>query len=344
MNDGANGDQDANAAGTAAGQEPAAAPEQAAGDDISLRGVGRTSLEGVATRAGFAALIGAPNAGKSTLVNQLVGAKVSIVSRKVQTTRSRIRGIYLDGAAQVVLVDTPGIFAPKRRLDRAMVEAAWSGAREADVVALLIDAARGVDGDVERILANLGRIGAPVLLVLNKVDRIEKERLLSLAADLNARTRFEETFMISALTGSGVGELRERFSSLMPFGPWLYPEDELSDAPMRQLAAEVTREKLYHRLHQELPYVSTVETTLWKELRGGAVRIEQTIFVERESQREIVLGKGGRTIKQISMDARAEIKEIIGAEAHLFLFVKVRENWGDDPERYREMGLEFPKD
>lgn len=296
------------------------------------------------TRAGFVALIGAPNAGKSTLVNQLVGAKVSIVTHKVQTTRARIRGIVTEGATQIVLVDTPGVFAPKRRLDKAMVEAAWAGANESDVICFIIDAAKGIDEDADRILERLKQTRQPCLLLLNKVDRTDKPKLLDLAGAINARHTFDDTFMISALSGSGVADLNTRLASMMPFGPWLYPEDELSDAPLRYLASEITREKLYLRLHQELPYVTTVETTDWKTLKkGGGVRIEQTIFVERESQRQIVLGKNGRTIKQMSMEARAELAEIVEMPVHLFLFVKVRERWGEDPARYREMGLEFPK-
>jgi GTP-binding protein Era len=295
------------------------------------------------SRAGFVAIIGAPNAGKSTLVNRLVGAKVSIVSRKVQTTRARVRGIAMVGRCQLVLVDTPGIFAPKRRLDRAMVDAAWSEAAEADEAVLLVDAAKGLTEDVEKILARLAEWSRQPLLALNKIDLVRKETLLVLAGVFNERVRFAATFMISADTGSGVEALAEHLALAMPEGPWLYPEDQISDAPMRAVAAEITRERIYDRLHQELPYASTVETTLWKELKGGGVRIEQTIFVERESQRAIVLGNGGRTIKAISMEARKEISGVIERPVHLFLFVKVRENWGDDPERYREMGLEFPK-
>ncbi len=305
-------------------------------------GVGETDAG--PTRAGFAALIGAPNAGKSTLVNTIVGAKVSIVTHKVQTTRARIRGICMHGPTQIVLVDTPGIFAPKRRLDRAMVEAAWGGASEADVVCVLVDAAKGLDADVERILERTGPLAQHKVLVLNKVDRIEKPKLLALAQDLVERDAFAATFMISALKGSGVAQLVAHLAAHMPYGPWLFPEDDLSDAPLRFLASEITREKMYLRLHQELPYASTVETTDWKTLpKGKGVRIEQTIFVERDSQRQIVLGKGGRTIKQISTEARQELAEILDAPVHLFLFVKVRERWGEDPERFREMGLEYPK-
>ena len=297
----------------------------------------------LATHCGFVALIGAPNAGKSTLLNQLVGAKVSIVSRKVQTTRTVIRGIALEGASQVIFVDTPGIFAPKRRLDRAMVTSAWGGAGDADAICLLVDARKGVDDEVEAILAKLPQLRAPKILVLNKIDSIDHERLLGLAADLNTRLPFAETFMISALKGYGVPKFREKLAALMPSGPWLYPEDQISDAPLRALAAEITREKLFERLHDELPYQSTVETELWKDQPDGSARVEQTIFVTREGQKKIVIGEGGKTIKSIGSAARKEIMEAAEQKVHLFLFVKVRENWGDDPERYREMGLEFPK-
>ncbi|HZB38612.1 MAG TPA: GTPase Era [Beijerinckiaceae bacterium] len=295
------------------------------------------------TRCGFVALIGAPNAGKSTLLNALVGSKVSIVSRKVQTTRTVVRGIAIEGQAQIVFVDTPGIFKPKRRLDRAMVTSAWGGAGDADVVCLLVDVRKGVDEENEAILGRLAEVRRPRMLVLNKIDLIERPKLLELAAALNARLSFEETFMVSALTGDGVGDLKRKLAALMPPGPWLYPEDQISDAPLRMLAAEITREKIYERLHEELPYRSTVETDQWQQREDGSVRIEQTIFVERESQRKIVLGKGGQTIKAIGQAARKEIAEIAEAPVHLFLFVKVRENWADDPERYREMGLEFPR-
>ncbi len=295
----------------------------------------------MATRCGFAALIGAPNAGKSTLLNQLAGAKISIVTHKVQTTRTRIRGIILEGATQIVLVDTPGIFRPRRRLDRAMVEAAWSGAGEADVVVVLIDAARGLDENSELLLDRLEGAAKNRVLVLNKIDRVKKPALLALAGAVTERKAFDAVFMISALTGDGVGALRQALAARMPEGPWLFPEDQMSDAPMRFLAAEITREKLYLRLHQELPYISTVETTGWKRLKDGSVRIEQTIYVERDSQKKIVLGRGGQTIKQISTAARQEIAQILECKVHLFLFVKVRENWMEDPERYREMGLDF---
>jgi GTPase len=295
------------------------------------------------TRCGFIAIIGAPNSGKSTLVNQLVGAKVTIVSHKVQTTRMRIRGIAIAGASQLIFIDTPGIFSPRRRLDRAMVEAAWGGASDADVVALVVDCIKGREENVERILDKLANVASRRLLVLNKVDRLKgKEPLLKLAEDICVKVPFERVFMISALNGDGVPDLKAYLAASVPAGPWHYPEDEISDVPMRLLAAEITREKVFNRLHEELPYATTVETTAWKELRDGSLRLEQTIFVERESQRKIVLGKGGATIKQISMEARKEITEILAQTVHLFLFVKVRERWGDDPERYRAIGLEFP--
>ena len=296
------------------------------------------------TRCGFVALIGAPNAGKSTLLNALVGSKVTIVSHKVQTTRALIRGIAIVDKSQLIFVDTPGIFSPKRRLDRAMVTTAWSGAHEADVVGVLIDARKDLEDDNEAILARLSEVKAPKLLILNKVDVTAKEALLKLASEANAKAKFEATFMLSALTRDGVSDLKKWLARHVPPGPWLYPPDQMSDAPLRQLAAEITREKLFERLHQELPYHSTVETEQWKELRKGDIRVEQTIYVERESQRKIVLGKGGQTIKAIGEAARKEIAEIAEAKVHLFLFVKVREGWGDDPERYRAMGLEFPKE
>jgi GTPase len=295
-------------------------------------------------RCGFIAVVGAPNAGKSTLVNALVGAKVTIVSRKAQTTRVPIRGITIEGASQLIFIDTPGIFAPRRRLDRAMVEAAWARAADADVIALVVDAAKGgEDEDTVRILAKLGDVRAQRLLLLNKVDRVKKETLLGLAAAFNEKLPFAGTFMISALKGSGIADLRRHLAAAVRPGPWHYPEDDISDAPLRLLAAEITRERLYEWLHDELPYAATVETTSWKDLRGGSVRIEQTIFVERESQRRIVLGEGGRSIKQISMESRKEFGGIIGKPVHLFLHVKVRDSWQNDPERYREMGLDFPK-
>ncbi|WP_029356187.1 GTPase Era [Bosea sp. 117] len=294
------------------------------------------------TRCGFVALIGAPNAGKSTLTNALVGTKVSIVSHKVQTTRSLVRGIAIEGATQIILVDTPGIFAPKRRLEKAMVRSAWSGAGDADAVMLLVDARAGITEEVDAIMRGLAEVRRPRAIVLNKIDLIPRENLLTLASAIADKLSFDKLFMISALKGDGLAEMRQWLAATMPPGPWLYPEDQISDAPMRMLAAEITREKLFLRLHDELPYRSTVETESWKELRDGSVRIEQTIFVERESQRKIVLGKGGETIKAISSAARAELAEIVESKVHLFLFVKVRENWADDPERYREMGLDFP--
>lgn len=295
------------------------------------------------TRCGFVALLGAPNAGKSTLTNALVGTKVSIVSHKVQTTRAIVRGIFIDGASQVILVDTPGIFSPRRRLERAMVSSAWTSAADADLVALLVDAKRGIDPDIEGLLGPLAEVRRPRALILNKIDLIRRDTLLALTAEITAKLPFDQVFMISAMTGDGVDDLKGWMAQNVPAGPWLYPEDQITDAPMRMLAAEVTREKLFVRLHDELPYRSTVETDSWKELRDGSVRIEQTIFVERESQRKIVLGKAGATIKAISSEARAEIADMTEQKVHLFLFVKVRENWSDDPERYREMGLEFPK-
>ena len=296
------------------------------------------------TRSGFVALIGAPNAGKSTLVNQLVGAKVSIVTHKVQTTRALVRGIATVDNTQIVLMDTPGVFAPKRRLDRAMVTTAWSGARDADIVLVLIDARKGVREDEERIIEMLPSIKLPKWLILNKVDTVEPPKLLELAKVLNERADFAETFMISALGGSGCKDLLNKIAATVPEGPWYYPEDQISDLPMRQLAAEITREKLYLRLHQELPYSSHVETEKWEEKKDGSVRIEQVIYVERDSQKKIVLGRKGETIKAIGQAARKEIAEILEQPVHLFLFVKVRENWGNDPERYREMGLDFSGD
>ena len=296
------------------------------------------------THCGFVALIGAPNAGKSTLINALVGAKVSIVTPKVQTTRTLVRGIAIEGNAQLIFVDTPGIFAPRRRLDRAMVGSAWGSTTDADIVALLVDAHKGVGEDEEAILKGLRDMRPPKVLLLNKVDLVDKPKLLALAQTLNERIALAGTFMISAQSGDGVADVRKFFAAHVPAGPWLYPEDQISDAPLRQLAAEITREKLFLRLHQELPYQSTVETEVWKELKDGAVRIEQNIYVERESQRKIVLGKGGQTIKAIGAASRADIAVAIEHPVHLFLFVKVREGWGDDPERYREMGLEFPRE
>ena len=296
------------------------------------------------TRCGFVALIGAPNAGKSTLLNALVGSKVTIVSHKVQTTRALIRGIAVEGASQLIFVDTPGIFAPKRRLDRAMVTTAWTGAHDSDLVGVLIDARKGIDEEAEALLARLADVKPAKILILNKIDLVPRDTLLLLTKIANEKAKFEQTFMISATKGDGVADLKRMLAERMPPSPWLYPPDQMSDAPLRQLAAEITREKLFERLHQELPYHSTVETESWKELRGGDVRVEQTIYVERESQRKIVIGKGGQTLKAIGESSRREITDIVEHKVHLFLFVKVREGWGDDPERYRAMGLEFPKE
>lgn len=295
------------------------------------------------TRAGFVALIGAPNAGKSTLLNQLVGTKVSIVTHKVQTTRALIRGVCIRDDSQVIFVDTPGIFRPRRRLDRAMVTTAWGGAADADVVAVLIDAKKGIDEAAIGVFDKLEGVRRKKILILNKVDLVRRDSLLALTTLANGRGTFERTFMVSALNGDGVDDVLAWLSGEMPPGPWLYPEDQISDLPIRQLAAEITREKVFLRLHDELPYESTVETEQWKEQKDGSVRIEQTIYVARDSQKAIVLGKGGETIKSVSMAARKEIAEIAEKPVHLFLFVKVRENWSDDPERYREMGLEFPR-
>ncbi len=293
-------------------------------------------------RCGFVALVGAPNAGKSTLLNSLVGAKVSIVTRKVQTTRARLRGIAVRGSSQLIFVDTPGIFTPKRRLERAMVAAAWMGARDADVVVLLFDAARTViDSDTQLILDGLKAQQRRAVLVLNKIDLIKRERLLKLAARFEAQDLFEHTFMISALTGDGVPDLLDHVARAMPEGPWLYPEDQLSDLPLRLMAAETTREKLFRKLHQELPYALTVETERWQDFEDGSVKIEQIIYVQRGTQKAIVLGKEGSKIKAIRSESQAELEVVLGCKVHLFLFVKVRENWIDDPERYREWGLDF---
>jgi GTP-binding protein Era len=306
--------------------------------------MGDTQRSEAGQRCGFVTLIGAPNVGKSTLLNALVGSKVSIVTPKVQTTRALVRGIAIEGSTQIVFIDTPGIFSPRRRLDRAMVTTAWGGAHDADIVGMLVDAKRGIEADTAAILQRLPEVAAPKFLLVNKVDLVDKKTLLPLVQSLNEQVGFAATFMISALNGDGVGDVKGWLADHSPAGPWHYPEDQISDAPLRSLAAEITREKLYLRLHQELPYQSTVETDVWKELKDGAVRIEQTIYVARESQRKIVLGKGGQTIKSIGADARKDIAEIVEKPVHLFLFVKVREGWADDPERYREMGLEFPRD
>ena len=292
-------------------------------------------------RSGFIAIVGAPNVGKSTLVNALTGAKVSIVTPKVQTTRSRILGITIAGLAQLVLVDTPGIFQPKRRLERAMVAAAWTGAADADAVVVVIDSARGLDEDSAALIAQLKGGGRAAVLALNKVDLVRREKLLGLTEQLNHAGLFTEIFMISALTGDGVQKLLDHLAGLVPAGAWLYPEDQLSDINDRLLAAEITREKLFLKLYQELPYAIAVETENWKEFENGSVRIEQIIYVRRDSQKAIVLGKGGSGIKAIGEAARIELETLLGRRVHLFLFVKVREDWVDDPERYREWGLDF---
>jgi GTP-binding protein Era len=311
--------------------------------EVRKRGTSQQGAE-EPRRCGFMALIGAPNVGKSTLLNALVGSKVSIVTHKVQTTRALVRGIAIVGAAQLVFIDTPGIFPPKRRLDRAMVTTAWGGAHDADLVGVLIDAKHGVDEEAGMILDRLSEVRQRKVLIINKVDLVARPTLLALAQEANGRARFEETFLISALTGDGIDDLKSSFAAHVPPGAWHYPEDEISDAPLRSLAAEITREKLYLRLHQELPYESTVETDQWKDLKDGSVRIEQTIYVARASQRKIVLGRNGQAIKTIGAEARSELASIIAKPVHLFLFVKVREGWEDDPERYRGMGLEFPQE
>jgi len=300
--------------------------------------------DAVDTRCGFVALVGAPNVGKSTLLNELVGAKVSIVTPKVQTTRTQVRGIAIAGNAQIVFVDTPGIFAPKRRLDRAMVQAAWSGAGDADLVALLIDAKKGIDDEARAIAEKLASSQAKRILIINKIDLVPRETLLALAAEADKLGPFDRIFMVAAANGDGVADVLRYFAEQVPPGPFHYPADEISDMPERRMAAEITREKVYLRLHDELPYQSTVETDSWKDLKDGSVRIEQTLFVERESQRKIVLGEGGQMIKSISMQARKEIEEGLGKRVHLFLHVKVRDDWENDPERYRSAGLDFPKD
>ena len=295
------------------------------------------------TRAGFVALIGEPNAGKSTLLNRMVGAKVSIVTHKVQTTRARIRGVAMAGESQIVFVDTPGLFQPRRRLDRAMVAAAWGGAADADVVVLMIEAHRGLSEGVERILEGLSDIGIgrKVALAINKIDRVEAPVLLGLSEKLNARYDFAETFMISAERGHGVDDLRNWLAEKVPEGPWLYPEDQIADLPMRTIAAEMTREKLTLRLHQELPYQLTVETENWEERKDGSARIEQLIYVVRDGHKGIVLGHKGETIKAVSKASREELETFLGRKVHLFLQVKVRPNWLDEAERYSEMGLDF---
>jgi GTP-binding protein Era len=292
-------------------------------------------------RCGFVALVGAPNAGKSTLLNQLIGAKVSIVSPKVQTTRTRILGIVVEGAAQLVFIDTPGIFAPRRRLERAMVAAAWAGTGDADAIVLLVDAARGVDDDTRRIIDGLKSAGRRAVLALDKIDLVEPPRLLPLADTLRRERLFDAVFMISGLTGDGVPDLKRHLAAAVPEGPWLYPEDQLTDLPQRLVAAEVTREQIFLQLHHELPYAAFVETDTWEERADGSLRVAQTIHIQRASQKAIVLGKGGRQIKEIGARARTELERLQGRKVHLFLFVRVSENWTEDRERYRDMGLEF---
>ncbi|MEK9753783.1 MAG: GTPase Era [Rhodospirillaceae bacterium] len=293
------------------------------------------------TRAGFVAVVGAPNVGKSTLINRLVGTKVSIVSPKVQTTRMRVLGICMAGAAQVIFVDTPGIFRPRRRLDRAMVAAAWGGAQDADQILVLVDAKRRICDDTRAIIEKLQQSGRKAVLAINKIDLVRKDALLALAAELAETGIFTETFMISAETGDGTADLLQHLANGLTEGPWLFPEDQVSDMPERLLAAEITREQLYLQLHQELPYAATVETETWEDKEDGSVRIEQVVYVERDSQKAIVLGKRGSRIKELGSAARTELEAILERKVHLFLFVKAREKWGDDPERYRDWGLDY---
>jgi len=293
------------------------------------------------TRAGFAAVIGAPNAGKSTLVNALVGQKVAIVSPKAQTTRARLMGIAISGQAQILLVDTPGIFEPKRRLDRAMVAAAWAGSQDADLILLVIDASAGAKSDVERILAALDPAGRPLFLVLNKIDLVKKGDLLALSLNLSARLNPEKVFMISAAQGDGIADVKQALADAMPVGPWLYPEDEVSDATDRMVAAELTREQIVNQLHQELPYATAIETETWEDRPDGSTAIRQQILVERDSQKAIVIGKGGRRLKAIGAAARAEISQHLDRPVHLFLHVKVNPSWDEDRGLYREIGLDW---
>ncbi len=293
------------------------------------------------SRFGFVAVLGAPNVGKSTLINRMVGAKVTIVSPKVQTTRIRVLGIVVRDRSQIVFVDTPGIFAPRRRLDRAMVAAAWKGAGDADVICVLVDAARGIDANTGRILDGLRESGREAVLVLNKIDTIKREKLLGLSAELNATGLFSDTFMVSALKGDGVDDLFDYLAGQVPEGTWHFPEDQLSDLPQRLLAAEITREKLFLLTHEEVPYSVAVETELWEETRDGGVRVEQSIYVQRDSQRPIILGKGGRLIKRIGSEARRELADMLGRQVHLFLHVKVREKWADERDHYRVWGLDY---
>ena len=294
------------------------------------------------TACGFIALVGAPNAGKSTLLNSLVGTKVSIVTHKAQTTRAQVRGVLTLDQAQLVFVDTPGVFAPKRRLDRAMVDNAWGGAGDADIVAFIVDAEKGLKPEIELLVEGLENIRQPKVLILNKIDQVQREKLLALSQALNERLRFEATFMLSALKGDGVADFIDWCVKHVPPGPWHFPEDHLTDLTMAITAAEVTREKLFLRIHEEIPYNATVETESFKIQKDGSYRIDQVVYVSRESHKKIVLGAGGQTIKAIGAESRRELMEMYEVPIHLFLFVKVREKWADDPERYREMGLDFP--
>lgn len=292
-------------------------------------------------RSGFVAFVGAPNAGKSTAINQMVGTKVSIVSPKVQTTRTRVLGIMMKGDSQIIFVDTPGIFAPKRRLDRAMVAAAWGGAADADHIVLLVDAKRGISEETRAIIENLKEQNRKAILILNKIDLVDKGKLLDLTQKLNEEDIFTDTFMVSALNGDGLDQFVEFIADKLPRGPWLFPEDQVSDMPERLLAAEITREQLYHKLRQELPYSTTVETETWQEKKDGSIKIEQVIYVARDGQKKIILGKGGQQIKAIGANARKQLEEILDCRVHLFLFVKVRDKWGDDPERFNYWGLDY---
>ena len=293
------------------------------------------------SRCGFVAVLGAPNAGKSTLINELVGAKVSIVTHKVQTTRIRIMGIAKKEESQIVFIDTPGIFEPRRRLDRAMVEAAWRGANDADRIMLVVDAKRGMERDTARIVKGLENSKRTAVLVLNKIDLVKRKDLLALAAEFNASKNFDETFMISALKGDGVGDILSRLAGILPKGPWMFPENQLSDLPQRLMAAEVTREYLFLQTHQEVPYSTTVETESWEEFKDGSVKIEQTIYVQRDSQKVIILGKKGARLREIGASARQELTIMFSRKVHLFIYVKVRDKWMDDRSRYSTWGLNF---
>ncbi len=295
------------------------------------------------TRCGFVALVGAPNAGKSTLLNALVGSKIAIVTHKVQTTRFRLIGVAIHNDAQMVFVDTPGIFTAKKRLERAMVAAAWDGANDADVVVLLVDASRKLEDNTIQIVTGLGERRKKPILVLSKIDLVKRDNLLAITKELNDLCPFEETLMISAKTGSGLGDLRDLLALQLPMGPWLYPEDQLTDVTERMLASEITREKFFLRFHEELPYAATIETERWKDLKDGSVRIEQVIYVERDSQKKIIIGKGGQGLKTIGKMAREELEELLDRRVHLFIFVKVRKGWSDDKERYQNMGLDWVK-